>query len=104
MLALTQSLAMCTWASLVTPLGLSVPLYKISLRNQQSQRPLPALQSVVLGSLLAHPANPPPQAWRGGKCKQHRLESLGRAPRQGCWLVSLPTPGQLPSRPLPSTL
>lgn len=47
-LSLTLSYAAWPWASLVTPLGLSVPL-----RVGSSQRILLILQSVVLGVLLA---------------------------------------------------
>lgn len=54
-------------------------------------------QIAVCGSEGA--AGPPPpfsstQAYRGGKRRRGRLKALGRASRQGCWLVLLPTPGQ----------
>lgn len=91
------------WASLITPLDLRCHcIYKTGLGKRGSQRPLPNC-SLFLGVLLALP---PPlsstQAYRGGTCRLGRLESLGRASRQG-WLVLLPTPGQ-PALPLPSTL
>lgn len=82
---------MSLWAGHVIPLGHGAK----QLGRQPSQKPLPTLQSVARG-VAACPPQPlsPAQVCRGKKCRQGRLESLGRASRQRRRLVPLPTPGQ----------
>lgn len=94
-LALTQHL-LCDLGQVILLLwGLSVPLCKIGFGNWEPQRPLSTLLSVVRGVVLTYPQPlSPTQACRAGTCRQGGLESLGRAARQGYWLVTLPTLGQ----------